>query len=150
MYKIKIPKSYWGFDVSKVKALYGEDISYMGFFALKDKNGNWSDVPVDVFYQPNPKTELGHSNYFGLFFREGLPYITNAKSAFDSPMNAAIGADKYLYISTYRHNIVEFPGGFIDGGRDYTRLGGVTIPETIPIVVKGNSFFANNEKVERC
>ncbi len=147
-YKISIPGSYWGLNIDGVNDLYGDDVVYMGYFAIKTKNGNWSDSPVDVFYQPNPKTELGHSHYFGFFIRDDSAFVTDAQSAFENPLIAALSND-FLYISRYRNHFLEFPGGFIDGGRDYTRLGGIPIPKTVEVVVKGPDFYVGEEKAEK-
>ncbi len=93
---------------------------YMGGWCIKDKHGNWSELPVDVFYQPNPNRELGHSHYFGLFGRGNEIMITDAQSAFSKVPLLGILEDGLVYVSRFRHDAVATPlGKFIDGGRDY-------------------------------
>lgn len=97
---------------------------YLGCWCIKDTRGNWSEMPVEVFYQPNPKTELGHSHYFGIFFDHIYKVwkICDAKSAFSEPIIGIVEND-IIYVSRYRHDFVETPSGIaIDGGRDYTKI----------------------------
>jgi len=102
---------------------------YIGDFCLKTKSGGWSDMPVAVFYQPNPKTELGHTHYFGLFVMgddNDTLMITNAESAFSEPIVGIIADDGEVIFSRYRHDYHTSRDGsvFVDGGRDYVRFSG--------------------------
>jgi hypothetical protein len=112
---------------------------YMGYWAIKRKSG-WSDEPVDVFYVENPDREKGHTNYFGMFRQDGMVYITNAESAFSETLKGIIGNNDEVVISRYRHDFRDTGDAFIDGGRDYTRLGGSTIPRTVDVLVEGSEF----------
>lgn len=96
---------------------------YMGFWELK------SGRAVRVFFQPEPKVDLGHSNFFGIFV--GLDdhiYICNAKSAFETPMAGIMNPKTAeVIVSQSNHDFRTFKGGgntHIDGGRVYTRLVG--------------------------
>jgi len=126
---VKIPENGYWFKkdgIRKIEEKYGA--MYMGYWCTKSPNGNWNESPVDVFYQPNPDTSLGHTNYFGMFIKTdpctgkstGSVYITEASSAFSDPI-AGIPTDD----------------GMIDGGRDYTRS---SMHSTVKITVDGDKF----------
>lgn len=121
--------------------------TYMGYFSLKTKRGGWSDRPVEVFYQPEPDVASGHSHYFGLFTDDTGLYITNAISAFEEPMIGMVARSGEIVISRYAHDYRQVGDQFIDGGRDYTRLGGTPIPETVQITVKEDQFYADDEEI---
>lgn len=90
----------------------------MGYYDLPNRDG------IEVFYQANPKTELGHSNYMGLFYdTQGFPWVTNAKSITEAKYPAIEVRPGEFIVSRYRHNYVVDPdsGAFIDGGLAYTR-----------------------------
>lgn len=100
---------------------------YIGDFCLKTNGGGWSEIPVAIFYQPNPDLLAGHSHYFGIFVNEEHHcVITNGESAFSEPINGLITDDGTVIYSRYRHDYVTSNNGelFIDGGRDYTRFSG--------------------------
>lgn len=96
---------------------------YLGSWCIKDKNGNWSERPVEVFYQSNPDKSKGHTNYFGIFITSyNQVMICNAESAFSESITGIL-EDGLVYVSRYRHDYVGTPkGSVIDGGRDYTRV----------------------------
>lgn len=110
--------------IKKIEDYYGG--KYIGYFCVRGSNGGWSEMPVDVFYQPNPDVSKGHSNYFGMF-RDAANrvMITNAQSAFEHPMLAIVAKDGEIVFSRYRHDYRVSKDGtvFIDGGRDYSRYG---------------------------
>lgn len=124
--------------IKKVEEMY--NAKYMGFWCKKHKIGWWTDYPVDVFYQPNPDREKGHTNYFGLFTEQERVMITDAETAFNDGM---IGVEDpttgEILVSRYRHHMVEKNGLMIDGGRDYMRF---TAPQSqlIKITVKDGEF----------
>ena len=111
--------------------------TYMGAWCIKDRRGNWSERPVEVFYQPNPDTEKGHTNYFGIFIREGSPYICEASSAFSEPIYGLLTDDGEVIVSRYRHDCVMKDEYMIDGGRDYIKSSGGQLVEVVP---NGNKF----------
>lgn len=144
-----IPKDgYWlgEKNIAKIEKL--KNAKYIGYFCTKNPNGGWNEQPVDVFYVENPNTDLGHSNYFGIFYKKitGSPtstvYITNALSCFDEPITGLQFEDGTIIISRYRHDYVTHGEHSIDGGRDYTRLGGdLTKVKQVSITVKDGEFI---------
>jgi len=121
------------------------DAKYMGYWCGKTKDGGWAERPLDVFYQEDPDTEAGHSNYFGLLVKGDQVLITDAKSCFSEPMQGIVEED-VVYVSRYRHDFVQTPSGqAIDGGRDYVKLVGDST-KTITINVKDGEFLF--EKVD--
>ena len=123
---IKTPESYH-FDHKYALNIIEEKYKakYMGYWAIKRDGGDWSDMPVDVFYQPNPDLSQGHSHYFGIFTVAGQGVlITNAASAFSEPITGLLTDDGEVLVSRYRHDYVEKGQYMIDGGRDYLRTSG--------------------------
>lgn len=93
------------------------DTRYMDFYDI----GGGREMYV--FYQENPATELGHSNYLGVFIKphDGSIWFTNAKSIVDQSY-PAIKEGKEIIVSRHHHGFVEnSKGHFIDGGLDYVR-----------------------------
>lgn len=140
---------YWLDDkgVSVVRDHYGG--IFMGYWCIKNPDDSWSEQPVDVFYQPNPDTSKGHTNYFGIFRRDGKIFITNASSAFSVPIYGIhIPLTDEVIVSRYRHDYVSRSTNtnsyFIDGGRDYTRrsLSG----DLVQVVVEGSKFSFKSTK----
>ena len=141
---IKTPANgYWLNEdsIKKVEELRGA--KYMGYWCTKRPSGSWKESPVDVFYQPNPDTEKGHSHYFGLFFQDDTLFITNAASAFSDPIVGIKTDDDEVIVSRYRHDYVEKDQHMIDGGRDYTRS---SISPTVNITVVGSNFVFEEDK----
>lgn len=92
---------------------------------LKDKEGNFINSPVAVFYTEEPHPE--GSNYFGIYTDYmGTVYITNAITATEGEYVGMIVGEEVHY-SHYRHDYRQVNGKAIDGGRDYTRLVGEDI-----------------------
>jgi len=103
---------------------------------IKTKSG-WSDNPVAVFYTAQPHPE--GSNYFGIFMRDKKPFICNAESAL-APFVGAVKKNGDIVYSRFRHDYVEFDGAYcIDGGRDYVRLGGPEMPQTVQLKIEGST-----------
>lgn len=137
---INTPKNGYHFneeDIRKIEELKGA--KYMGYWCTKRSDGSWNDQPVDVFYQPNPNTELGHKPYFGVFRQNEEIWITDATSAFSETIGGIITEDGEVLVSRYRHDYVTKEGGYmIDGGRDYLRS---SLHPTISIEVKDGEFI---------
>jgi hypothetical protein len=91
---------------------------------LKNKMGNWINQPCALFWTDVPHPQ--GSNYFALYFggMGDVLMIANGISATQEEFTGIIAADGNIYYSRYRHDYRNIPGGFIDGGRDYIRLGG--------------------------
>lgn len=105
--------------VTAVEEKYGA--KYMGVWCTKNKRGSWNEQPVDVFYQPNPDTSKGHTNYFGLFVRNGVLYICEASSAFSEPIYGVLTDENEILVSRCRNDYRTKNEYMIDGGRDYLR-----------------------------
>jgi hypothetical protein len=105
--------------VSVVEEKYGA--KYMGVWCTKNKLGQWNEQPVDVFYQPNPDKSKGHTNYFGLFTKNGTLYICDASSAFSEPIYGLLTDEDEVLVSRCRHDYRCKNEYMIDGGRDYIR-----------------------------
>lgn len=128
---------YWfkADGIRKIEERYGA--KYMGYWCTRNSRGGWNERPVDVFYHPKPKTELGHTHYFGMFIQEDVVYITNAASAFSEPLTGALCSDGEVIISRYVHDYIEKNGVMIDGGRDYVRS---TTGKLVRVTVEGSEF----------
>ena len=144
---IEIPKDgYWLKEASIKKVEDLRNAKYMGYWCTKRLDGkSWNESPVDVFYQPNPDVEAGHSNYFGLHVRDRNLFITDAASAFFEPIIGSICDDGEIIVSRYRHDYVAKKGAMIDGGRDYTRT---NMCKTARVVVDGGEFVIETDVVE--
>jgi hypothetical protein len=129
---------YWlkAEDIHNVEKL--KNAKFMGFWATKRPDGSWNESPVDVFYVENPDTSKGHTNYFGLFFRDGKLYITDGSSAFSEPITGILAPDGEVIVSRYRHHMVTKNAAMIDGGRDYIRSSGDD--PFVNVTVDGSEF----------
>ena len=143
-YRIVTRKPYWSINIDKVEQGFGG--IYMGDFATRSPSGAWNDAPVCVFFQPNPDVSKGHKNYFGIFARDGNVFVTDATSAFSDKLYGRLADDGEVVISGYRHDYVtsEDESVWIDGGRDYTRSNGLSIPVT----VENGTFSINLDDVD--
>lgn len=120
--KLWIDKSPYWFKPEGVKKIEEmKDATYMGHWCIKQHFGGWAESPVDVFYVANPDTSKGHTNYFGMFYRDERLYITEASSAFSEPITGVLASDGEVIVSRYRHDFQQRKGVMIDGGRDYIR-----------------------------
>lgn len=128
-----------GINIRNAEKHYGG--RYVGDFCIKNKDGNWANEPVAVFYQPNPPEGLTNK-YFGLFVRDDSVYIVNADSAFDEPITGIVTKDNLVYYSRYRHDYREIDGLMIDGGRDYVKTNTDRLVEFT--VVDGEVVFIGN------
>ena len=137
---VHIPKDGYYFNeaaILKAEEMY--KAQYMGFWCTKRPDGNWNERPVEVFYQPNPDLEKGHSHYFGLLVDHlDRVMITNAESAFSEPMTGVICEDGEVLISRYRHDYRTKGDRMVDGGRDYTRS---SLHPTALVIVKDGEFL---------
>lgn len=106
-----------GFIVDEVEKRYGA--RYVGYYDIPPGRG-----PLLVFWQENPRTDLGHDNYFALYreLLSGTPYITSAKSIRDAVYPAIEVEPGKFMVSRFRHDYQTHPSGaMLDGGLDYTR-----------------------------
>lgn len=142
-------RSYYGFDVPMTEKHY--NAKFMGSWAIRVKD-EWTESPVDVFYQPNPDASLGHSHYFGLYTDytsdgDRQTYITNAKSAFSQEIAGGICSDGEVIVSGYRHDYINTKGALVDGGRDYLRTNDC---KTVNIIIDKSEFTFGDIQCHCC
>lgn len=116
------------------------NVKFVVVTQVKTCDGNWTDGEFYIFYQANPDKQMGHSHYMGYGFDKtggyvfnALPYV-NSLGGISAVKNSLTGEVIY---SKYRHDYVTMesdPNIFIDGGRNYTRMGGSGTPVTLQIV----------------
>lgn len=140
MFRVKFNETQTGLNIEACEKHYSA--KFLGDFCIKNKDGNWANEPVAVFYQskpPNPE----YSNFLGLFQRNGLVYITDAQSAFDEPISVIKSNDGEIIYSSYRHDFKRSKDGsvFIDGGRDYTKCSNPTRLGTM--IVKNGELYVS-------
>jgi len=124
----KAPYNFTLDGVEKIEKLY--NAKYMGYWCTQRKDGNWDEVPTDVFYVENPDITKGHTNYFGLTIQNGTVLICNAESCFNEDIVGLVENNE-VYVSRYRHDQVITPlGMMIDGGRDYCHTSKVGVPNS--------------------
>jgi hypothetical protein len=113
--------SAYNFNIDKVNEIYGS--TFVGYFPTKTKSG-WG-YPAAVFYQPNPKTELGHSNYFGLYVDDYNPAVIFNADYITKGWEGVKADNGELVWSEHRHDYHESKDGsvWVDGGFDYIRTG---------------------------
>lgn len=112
---------YWLSEANVKTVETGYNAKYLGPWTIKDRSGNWTNYPVDVFYVESPDTSKGHSNYFGLFKKGDSLMICDASSAFSEPIVGLLAENNEVLISRYRHDYVKKGEVFVDGGREYLR-----------------------------
>jgi len=117
-------KSDIGIDIDAVEKHY--NATFVGDFCLKDRNGQYVERTVAIFWQEKPPVE-GYSHYFGLLVNmNGNLVITSGQSAFDKEITALVTPAGEVVYSRHRWDCrqAETAGFMIDGGRDYTRIVG--------------------------
>lgn len=112
--------------------------TYMGYWCVKQSDGGWTEIPVDVFYVENPDKEKGHSHYYGIFCNGSGCFITNAESAFSETISGIRTDSGEVIVSRYRHDYIEKDGHVIDGGRDYFRG---SLKNLVAVTVIGSRFI---------
>lgn len=103
---------------------------YMCDLSILDKNDNWVNIPVAIFYQKKP-SKPEYSNYFGIYSEFNARYgkynwnICDARSILSetSPLVGVVADSGEIIYSRYRHDYVSSTDRsvYIDGGRDYTK-----------------------------
>ena len=132
---------------------------YVGQFPLQARDGNFTDFHADVFYEPNPKTELGHSNYFAVYVRDDRAYITNAKHVETLMLSVFEDRDGNYIYARFQHDFRSFKtaddnigidGGWwmpvADGEGMYcmigrTLWGGDHLPMSKFVIVRDGEFY---------
>lgn len=122
---MRIDRSSMLFNEVQIKQIEEKyDAHYICETCLKNVNGNWANQPFALFWTDVPHPE--GSNYFAMYYggNGNDLFITDGISATQDEFPGVVGSDGVVYYSRYRHDFRTIPGGFIDGGRDYIRLGG--------------------------
>lgn len=116
------------------------NVKHMGHWCIKNKFGNWSEMPVEVFYSENPDTEKGHSHFLGVFIRDGSVFLCDAQSAFSEEILGKTESlsDSEVIVSRYRHDYRTNKNLMVDGGRDYFRASATG--HTVKITVENGNF----------
>lgn len=131
--KVLLDSCLW--NVEQIKLIEGKyKAKYVLDACLPGKNGGWANFPVSIFYMKMPHPE--GSNYFA-FFPDPLSSkltITNGYEAIKDPING-IMIDETVIYSRYRHDYREYKDVFIDGGRDYVRIGGDRMFEAKSVMI---------------
>jgi len=107
---------------------------YVGEFCPINKLGDFVNQPLAVFWTPEAHPQ--GSNYFGIYYDyvHGRSMITNGLSAISQEIvGIKIPDTNKVVYSAYRHDFQELGEVFIDGGRDYVRIGG--LPETVKLAI---------------
>lgn len=121
-YFIEIPRNGYWLNTEGIETVEKHyQAKYMGAWCIRDKHGNWTEQPVDIFYIANPDTSKGHTNYLGMFIKEGKFMVTDGSTAFSNSMVGIVTENNEVLVSHYRHDYVTKDGFMIDGGRDYTK-----------------------------
>lgn len=95
-----------------------------------------SVVVWDIFYRETPHPKFGNK-YFGL----GNNYIINADSVEELIFGMIDNGKGEWTYSRYGHDFLSWGSAFIDGGRQYTRVGSNgTIPKVKYFKVKDGEF----------
>lgn len=108
--------------------------------------GNGWIGPVALFYG-EWEHPVSKSRYFALRVAdskakpgEQTVYIMNGQSAVDHTYDGLV-LDDEVYISRYRHDFRAVGPDYIDGGLDYTRLVGLSLPIVKFNIVDGEPVF---------
>lgn len=112
------------FNIPKIEQHY--EATYVGQFCVPQKNGEWTDFAVAVFYQKNPKP--GHSHYFGIHKNaDGKAVIFNATDAVSGTFYGQVALSGEVIYSAFSHDYCESEDKsvVIDGGRVYTKINGL-------------------------
>lgn len=112
-------QAYW-FQAEQIRTLETRYLArYLGYWCVKNRDGTWSDTPVDVFYQPDPERDQGI--YFGFTLFENKPVLTDASSAFSEILTGVLLDSGEVLVSRFCHDLQCKAGQMIDGGRDYVK-----------------------------
>jgi hypothetical protein len=146
------PKPYWPFNIEKAEQHY--NATYLGDFAIKDSRGGWTEEPFAIFWQEKPPVE-GYSHYLGLRIDRMTRnvWITGGGSLENLRMRGVVADNDEVIYSRYRHDFVQSSDGsvFIDGGRDYVRMGGKNLVgrAVVDVVFDGPRLVIQEAQLEK-
>ena len=135
-------------DISVIEKVY--NAQYIGYWAIKGRAQNWTDMPVEVFYQPEPNVEEGHSNYFGIYLDQFDRLMICDAASFCPPEGIMVTVvNDEVVASHYRHDMRYSSSGaaFMDGGRDYARSNGAGVFGAM--TVKDGNFFVVSDVTDK-
>lgn len=98
-------------------------------------------IPTDVFYRPTPHPVYGN-RYFGLYRDTITNYVFICNADTVENLDFCVidnGKDEWTY-SQYTHDFLSWGGGYIDGGRAYTRVGGNPLPKVVSLRIVDGEF----------
>lgn len=104
-----------GINVDDVLGKY-PTAKYVGQFPLRSKSGEFTDFAADVFYEPNPNLELGHSKYFSVYRTSDGAYITKADHVETLLLSVYTDKDGNFIYSRFQHDFRAFDDNHVDGG----------------------------------
>ena len=118
MYKV-FTASFYGLDHTKVADEY-DGAEFAGEFQIKDMNGNWTPLPVAVYY-------LHHEDKYLFFFNKDGELMIGEKDALemleDNASQEGIHCNicDYVVYSKFRHDNAKCYCGNanVEGGRDF-------------------------------
>jgi hypothetical protein len=121
-------------------------VKYIGFYDVPDTTRygeKFIREHVRVFYQPNPKTELGHTNYMGVIIHpvDESIWLCNAAGILDAEYPAYMFADGSYISSRYRHDYQTRGDVMLDGGIDYVRYNPAYPPNGYVKIVRDHEMF---------
>lgn len=123
------PESAYWFQSEQIRVLEQHHAArYMGFWCVRQRDGTWSDTPVDVFYKP------GTGHYFGVFLLNNQTIMADADSAFSDPMTGVLLNTGEVLVSRFRHDLQSRQGIGIDGGRDYVKVSAGAVQVDVQVV----------------
>jgi hypothetical protein len=121
-------------------------VKYIGYYDIPGRDS------VRIFYQSNPRLDLGHSNYLGVILQYrgtdlDIPpeiWLCDGKTILEAKYPAIRFEDGTILCSRYRHDYVtqpNQPGVFLDGGLDYTRCNPKHRPNGHIVIVDDHEEF---------
>lgn len=145
MVKLEIRETIVPINIEKCEAHY--NAKFVGDFCIKGKHG-WLNTPCAIFYQPNPP--LDYSNYMALTVDEyDRLLIMSGLTAVEEPIPAVkcLSTGEVIW-SRYRNDMRWSKDGSvaIDGGRDYSKIGGSRGSyEIVELIIKDGEVFVNED-----
>lgn len=112
-------------DIGQVLEKY-PTASYVGQFPLKLKSHtddtSFTDWYADVFYEPNPRKDLGHGHYFAFYVREGSLFVTGAEHVEDLVLSVFTDLKGDYIYSRYQHDFRSFTAAVVGDPADYQQM----------------------------
>lgn len=115
-----------GINIENAEKHY--NATYVTDMCVRDKNGNWANLPVSIFWVEKPE-KPEYSNYLGVFINGGQVFVTNGLSATVEEFWGSEAENGEIIYSRWRHDyrISEDKTAMVDGGRDYFKGNGKSV-----------------------